>query len=223
MNILKDKLKKLRRKIYCFRFPYFKAYANLLIKFNFSIKLFLIWLKNVLFFDQMIRFQCNKVGKNIFIWKEYPSILNKGYIEMGDNINIFGENYFRVGIILSDINKPRLIIGNNVDIGYQCDINVAGIVSIGNNVFLANGVKIFDNNSHPLDIKERQHKSPLANEHISPVVIKDDAWIGINAIILKGVTIGRGAIIGAGSVVTKDIPDNVIAVGNPARVIKDIK
>ena len=55
-----------------------------------------------------------------------------------------------------------------------------------------------------------------------PIVIKDKAWIGFNSIILKGVTIGEGAIVGAGSVVTKDVPPYTIVAGNPARIVREI-
>ena len=55
-----------------------------------------------------------------------------------------------------------------------------------------------------------------------PIVIEDDAWIGMNCIILKGVTVGRGAVVGAGSVVTKDVPPWTLVAGNPARVIKEL-
>ena len=61
------------------------------------------------------------------------------------------------------------------------------------------------------------------NVNSRPIVIKDDVWIGMNVIILKGVTIGEGAIVGAGSVVTKDVPAWTVVAGNPAKVVKHLK
>jgi acetyltransferase-like isoleucine patch superfamily enzyme len=93
-------------------------------------------------------------------------------------------------------------------------------IQIENNVMIGSGVHIYVNNHKfgRLDI-------PLIDQGYypdEPVVLKDGCWIGANAIILPGVTVGRNAVIGAGSVVTKSIPDGVVAAGNPARIIKQI-
>jgi len=128
--------------------------------------------------------------------------------------------------------------GGNIEIGDYCYIGEdtriwsgGASIKIGNRVLIAHNVNIHDNISHPLDadLRHRDYLRilGLSQESIktfdlrsSPVVIEDDVWIGFNCSILKGVTIGKGAIIGACSLVTKDIPENCIAVGNPAKVIK---
>jgi acetyltransferase-like isoleucine patch superfamily enzyme len=113
----------------------------------------------------------------------------------------------------------------------------AGIIRIGNQVALQGtaivayenvtvedkvtfgpGVTVMDSNGHPL--RGRGSDDEASRITSSPVTIKTGAWIGLNAIILKGVTIGENAIIGAGSVVNTSIPDNAIAIGNPAKVVK---
>ncbi len=110
-------------------------------------------------------------------------------------------------------------------------------IVIEDNVFIAWGSTIYDHNSHSLDYRDREEdilqqlrdyrlgQSFIANKNwevvdSKPILIKSNAWIGMNCIILKGVTIGEGAIVGAGSVVTKDVPDWTVAGGNPAKVIK---
>ena len=101
-------------------------------------------------------------------------------------------------------------------------------VSIGNNVKIGGDCIIIDHDAHSLDYKIRNSRvrTPdgtsldVANARRKPIVIEDDVMIGTRCIILKGVTIGARSIIGAGSVVTKDIPSDCIAAGNPARVIK---
>ena len=94
-------------------------------------------------------------------------------------------------------------------------------ILIGNNVMIGSGVIITTTDSHPIHWEARRlNTEPPAS---APVIIGDDVFIGARAIILKGVTIGDGAVIGAGSVVTKSIPPRVIAAGNPARIIKEIK
>lgn len=123
----------------------------------------------------------------------------------------------------------EIIIGDCCYVGPGTRIWSAKKINIGNRVLIAHNVNIFDQNSHPLDSRERhldqmhimekgfQEKIDLNEKEI---VIKDDAWIGFNSTILKGVTIGRGAIIGACSLITEDVEDFAVVVGNPSRVIK---
>jgi acetyltransferase-like isoleucine patch superfamily enzyme len=102
-------------------------------------------------------------------------------------------------------------------------------IDIGARVFISHGVQIFDNNSHSLSASERharfmelrQHGRHLVPETVThkPIRIEDDVWIGFNAAVLKGVTIGRGAVIGACAVVTHDVPAYAVMVGNPARQV----
>lgn len=113
--------------------------------------------------------------------------------------------------------------GNHIFIGEQCFINYdcvildGNIVRIGNNVMIAPKVQIYTA-THPFDTELRRQELEMAY----PVTIEDDVWIGGGAIVCPGVTIGKGSSIGAGSVVTKDIPPGVLAVGNPCRVIRAI-
>jgi maltose O-acetyltransferase len=90
-------------------------------------------------------------------------------------------------------------------------------VIIGDNAFIGPNVSIYTA-CHPLDAEERNKQIEWAE----PVTIGDNVWIGGSVTILPGVTIGNNAVIGAGSVVVKDIPDSCVAAGNPARVIKQI-
>jgi acetyltransferase-like isoleucine patch superfamily enzyme len=88
-------------------------------------------------------------------------------------------------------------------------------IEIGNSVFVGANVIIADTDFHPVSAAERQRDSQAGI--VRPIVIEDHVFIGANSIILKGVRIGKGSVIGAGSVVVFDIPPNVIAAGNPAR------
>ena len=90
-------------------------------------------------------------------------------------------------------------------------------VTIGDNVFIAPRVSIYTA-THPIDPVIRNMELEVAKA----VTIGNDVWIGGNVVINPGVTIGNNVVIGSGSVVTKDIPDNVIAAGNPCRVIREI-
>lgn len=109
-------------------------------------------------------------------------------------------------------------LGRKVFINFNCVILDGGEVRIGNNVMLAPGVLI-NTPQHPVDAGERR----TAREYVRPVIIGDDVWIGAGAVICPGVTIGEGCVIGAGAVVVKDIPAHSVAVGNPAKVVKNAK
>ncbi|GAM66226.1 acetyltransferase sypM [Vibrio sp. JCM 19236] len=87
---------------------------------------------------------------------------------------------------------------------------------------IAGGCNLFGYSGHPIDATERARGMPDTLNQTGEIHLKKDAWLGSNVIVKSGVTIGKGAIVAAGSVVTKDIPDYVIAAGNPAKVIKDI-
>lgn len=212
----------LARGLYAWRFPYFKPYAALLAEAYSGVRMAWTWVRSVLWYDQMIRYACNRVGSPVWFQGTFPLIINRGRIEIGDNVTFVGRNNLIVGLKVPGIERPELVIGDDVIIGYRCEINVAERVRIGRHVKIATGVKIFDNNSHPIDARRRRLMASMTRADVAPVTIHDDVWIGMEAVILKGVTIGRGAIVGIGSVVTKNVPDHVIVAGNPAKVVKAI-
>ncbi|KAI8802178.1 maltose o-acetyltransferase [Cladochytrium replicatum] len=111
----------------------------------------------------------------------------------------------------------NLRFGKNVYMNFGCVILDCAKVTFGDNVLLAPNVQIYAA-THPLDHIERRGRE-LAYE----ITIGDDVWIGGGAIILPGVTIGSRSVVGAGSVVTKSVPEDVVVAGNPARVIRHIK
>ena len=111
-------------------------------------------------------------------------------------------------------------IGNNVGISGST-INATTTIEIGNNVLIGSGCLITDTDSHPIDWKVRIDERN-ENTRKAPIKICDNVFIGARSIILKGVTIGENSIIGAGSVVSKNVPANCIACGNPAKIIKTL-
>ena len=118
---------------------------------------------------------------------------------------------------------PKTIsVGNDVYFGKYCIIHsVHGEIQIGNHVMFGPGVHIHGGNHITNSIGTYMDSIKKESNSDGIVAIEDDVWIGANSIILKGVTIHQGAVIGAGSVVTKDVEPYSIVVGNPARKIKD--
>ena len=113
----------------------------------------------------------------------------------------------------------RLIIGNNVGMSLVC-ITASKQITIEDNVMIGANTKIWDTDFHPITYENRRmNERPQS----SPVLIREGAFIGACSIILKGVTIGKHSVIGAGSVVTHSVPDGEVWAGNPARFIKRIE
>jgi len=111
----------------------------------------------------------------------------------------------------------HITIGNNFYANFDCIIIDVAKVNIGNNVFFGPRVGVYTA-GHPIDPDVRNTLLEFGKE----INIGNNVWIGANAVINPGVTIGNNVVIGSGSVVTKDIPDNVIAVGNPCKVLRAI-
>lgn len=112
-----------------------------------------------------------------------------------------------------------LEIGDKTYINHDSEIRCREHISIGNNVSIAYNVLIQDSDYHTM-YDEKGNEKPQT----LPIVIEENVWVGANAIILKGVTLGKGCVVAAGSVITKSIPANALVGGNPARIIKwDIK
>jgi len=114
-----------------------------------------------------------------------------------------------------------IYIGDNVGIS-NVSIASSSKVSIGNNVLLGAGVKIYGTDFHPANPEDRLAPNQSELTHSRDIIIEDNVFIGAGAIILKGVHIGKGCTIGAGSVVTKDVPESEIWAGNPARFIRRV-
>lgn len=127
-----------------------------------------------------------------------------------------GENFCIEPIFFCDYGY-NIEIGENFYMNVNCVILDGAKVTFGDNVFVAPGCGFYTA-GHPLDVTQRNQ----GLEYAKPITIGNNVWIGAQVCVLPGVTIGDNCVIGAGSVVTKDIPANVVAVGNPCRVIRDI-
>ena len=150
------------------------------------------------------------------------SIGDNFYFSSGEAVNPIGSNL--QGAILTDRPEARISIGDNVGMS-STRMWIHDSLTVGNNVNIGACVLIIDTDCHEMDYRVRNHSLPQSDEDgqyvkSAPITIEDDVWIGAHSIILKGVTIGARSIIGAGSVVTKSIPADCIAAGNPCKVIR---
>ena len=143
-----------------------------------------------------------------------------------------GEHTHVRGQLLTFWNSGQIRIGRWCYVGADTRIWSQASVTIGDYVLIAHLVDVHDTNSHPVNWRERRldtemilsgegYRTPTQTVS-APVVIEDDVWIGFKASILKGVHIGRGAIVAACSVVTQDIPAWSVVAGNPAKVLRSL-
>lgn len=159
------------------------------------------------------------LGKGTVIYEDV-SIRNGRHIEIGQKCVISPQTV--LSTTTTNVNTPpRLVIGDAVWIGHGCHITASNAITIGKGSLLGKYITITDN-SHGAITDSEADRPPYLRPVTSkgPVIIGDKVWIGDKAIILPGVTIGNSCIIGAGAVVTKDIPARSIAVGNPAEIIR---
>ena len=170
----------------------------------------------VFWYEPLFRSQCASVGRGLMMEK-LPYLTGRGKIVIGDYVRLSGKSAFTFGNRWND--EPELVIGDHTSINHGARIAVAQSVRIGQYSRLAGGVSVADYDGHPTDAVLRR-TSPVPPDGIRPVVIGDDVWIGAGAKILKGVTIGDRAIVGAAAVVTSSVAPDVVVAGNPARVVK---
>jgi acetyltransferase-like isoleucine patch superfamily enzyme len=137
-----------------------------------------------------------------------------------ENIEIGDDVYIGHNAILKGYYKNKMVIGAGTWIGQQCFFHSAGGITVGCNVGIGPAVKIITSYH-----AEEGIEKPILHSRVefAPVVIEDDSDIGVGAVVLPGVSIGRGAQIGAGAVITQDIPAYAVAAGVPARVLRNRK
>lgn len=155
--------------------------------------------------------------------KYHPLLLKgKGKISFGENVQmgVVASPYFYSHYAYLEAREEwsEIIIGDNVAINNAFSIACSSQVIIENDVLIGVNCSIIDNDGHDLAIEKRTFGKPKT----APVHIHQNVFLGSNVSVLKGVAIGKNSIIGNGSVVTKSIPENVVAAGNPAKVIRNL-
>lgn len=165
--------------------------------------------------EPLFRARCASVGKGLQL-TFLPEVSGHPEIHIGSNVKVFGTLAISSGRIFDN---PRLIVGDEVQLGHYVIFSVNKEIIVEDGVGIASECYIADNDGHPADPGKRLEGLPPGTEDIKPVRICRRAWIGRGATVLKGVTIGEGAVIAARSVVFHDVPPFSVAMGNPARIV----
>jgi len=146
-------------------------------------------------------------------------------VVLGDNVTLNSKdrgyhlNLYAPMKLMADRPGARILVGDNTRMSGTC-IHAHKSVTVGRNCLIAGNTQIFDGNAHDLAFPRVEERLQTAGD-AEEIVIEDNVWIGANSIVLPGVRIGYGAVVGAGSVVTRDVPRFALAAGNPARVVQD--
>lgn len=171
-----------------------------------------------IYVDHFLKPQLESLGKNSYIVKPWHIEIFGGPVFIGDNITLLASSDKRTRLTVWSDKKDiaGIRIGDHVLISPGVRISAAQEITIGDNCMIASGAYITDSDWHGI------YDRSLPPDTAYPVRLENNVWIGDSAIICKGVTIGQNSIVGAGAVVSNDIPANSIAVGNPARVVKTL-
>ncbi len=177
-----------------------------------------------LFYGQMIKYSFSAPYSRLLFAVRPVCIIGGRFIKIGDTVKIGKGSTVSAWVFDKKNTETKIIIGNNVVIGSYDHITAFNSIVIEDNVLLGKYVTITDN-SHGKNSVEELSIPPIKRDLYSKggVIIKKNVWIGDKVTILPNITIGEGAIVGANSVVTKDVPAFSVVCGNPARVIKTIK
>lgn len=173
-------------------------------------------LKAWLYVQPLFASRCESIGKRVQV-VALPAVRGHTQLYIGDDVRFSGSLVVTSGRFCD---APTLRIGDRSFLGDHVAITCNREVVIEEDVLIANGCRISDYDGHPASLERRLANALPTADEICPVRICRGAWVGAGSLILKGVTVGEGAIVGAQSVVTHDVPAYAMAVGSPARVVK---
>lgn len=178
----------------------------------------LLWSK--LYHEPLLRLQCERVGPGLLLFEDMPKIMGNLRVTLGARVRLNGE---QVWMAAGSGAVKTLEIGDDTGIGHRTELVAGDSIRIGRHVLISNRVCLLGYVGHPTDPYARARGEPPGEDGAGPIVVKDYAWIGADSIIMKGVTIGRGAIVAMGSVVKMDVADLAVVSGNPARVVWQVE
>lgn len=175
----------------------------------------------VLLWTPMFKSRLAHVGRYLYLYGGMPYLAGPLNICIGDKCRISGRT--TITGRCASATTPRLEIGSNCDIGWMTTIAVGSKVCLGSNVRLAGQCFLAGYPGHPLNALERAQGKPEAEHQVGDIIIENDVWLATGVSVMAGVRIGAGTVVAAQSVVTHDLPPNVIAAGIPAKVIRSLK
>lgn len=196
----------------------FGSFLRHLLRLEREERLALVAVIKCWYYKQILLSQVTGVGKGLKVGPEpiRVSRSNRGKLALGNGVVLYSPCEF---VITTHIYSESTIeIGDNTRIGSNSSLRAAKHIRVGSGCLISPWVRIADYNGHPIQPGTGRIGAVTPADEVEPVFIGNNVWIGENAFIQKGVTIGDDSIVGANSVVTKDVPEGTIVRGIPARV-----
>ena len=203
-----------------FSMPVIPGVHKLLYKLSWAV--YGLWTNflRIFWYTPMFRSRVETPALRMQLSDGLPTIQGPVRIRMGSDCRVSGV------ITLSgrgaSAETPLFEIGDNCDVGWGSTISVGTKIVFGDNVRLASEVALVGYPGHPFDPIARAKHAPCTEDQIGDIILEDDVWLGQGVMVTPNVRIGRGTVVGMGSVVTKDLPPGVLAAGAPAKVIRRI-
>ncbi|ARU55225.1 MAG: acyltransferase [Pseudomonadales bacterium] len=175
---------------------------------------------NFWYWTPLFKSRLNSAPKVLHLYSGMPQVMGALELHIDEGARISGHSSFFGRSVSGRI--PTLTIGRNVDVGWQTTIAVGTRVQLDNDVRIAGKCYLAGFPGHPINPEPRRLGLPETDDQVGDIVLEENVWLATGVTVLPGVRIGRNSIIGTNSVVTRNIPANVIAAGSPARVIRQI-
>lgn len=212
------------RKIYCslsnFSLPVPHLIFRPLLVGYLLVRQVYYFVVRILICEPFLKAYCTKYGRNVHTGVFIHWIQGQGRLVVGDDVTIDGKCSFIFAVRYSE--QPSLLIGDHVRIGHNSSFTVGREIRINNHVMIAENVQMFDSPGHPTDPNLRLAGSPALPEDVKPICIEENVWIGSNAIIYPGITIGENSVVASGAIVMSNVAPNVVVAGSPARIIAQL-
>lgn len=168
--------------------------------------------------EYFLRPECEFLGPHHTIMKPRYVRISGPNIRIGRSFTAIGEpmHQVEIGVWGRNPGEGRIEIGDCVLMSPGSRLSASDEITLGDGVMLANGAYITDSDWHTI------YDRTVRDERVTPVHIGENVWLGDHATVLKGVTIGKNSVVAARAVVTRDVPENVVVAGNPAKVVKEL-
>jgi len=167
--------------------------------------------------EPLFKAYCKQYGRRLRTGIYLHWIQGDGDIVIGDDVYLDGKCSISFAARFAD--RPLLQIGDHTTIAHNCQLSIGKEIRIGRYCLVAANVFMFDSSGHASDPESRRQGLPPGDDQVRPITVEDNVWIGRNAIIFPGVTIGEGSIVCAGAAVMTDVPPYTVVAGNTARKI----
>lgn len=220
-NFFAQLIKALWFKIKALEVPDIPLLFKLLYLLHLVIKQTIGDILRIFYYTPIFKSRLINKPKQLYLYGGLPVVIGSLDITMGDKVRLAAMTTISGRATGHSI--AQLIIGNNVGIGWRTSISVGRTITLGNNVRIAGDCYLAGYPGHPVNAKLRAQGKPENESQVGDITLEDDVWLATGVKVMPGVTIGRGTIVAAGSVVTKSLPSFVLAAGVPAKVIKSIK